>query len=1716
MQFCSGTVNVHRHDDACEDGETVQSMAVSPSGAILAVITQLHLQFWSAGPKTVYLTSLLIPDTSLDDDPAMFVIWRPRQGNDLAVVTSHRVVFFEADINLKPGEFMQSVKRQRHVLVLQHTDSASRVCYSCEIRIEAGLTTTASAAGPYAFLVTTTAGVVYVVGWHRQDVLHQWTTVGLQDSSHSFDSCVAAMERENGSLLSRPAAAAALRPASASVGSTAGASFVVSRGSAGSTPAAAAFRVDPLQRRYQQPTAPPDTRGHGCRSEGVSPAPPATTTTASFAAMNAAAAGNIDASPTLAKPEILASNGICPPGVVVRSGEDRSFSISPSPSATLLAAPELVSQQVTNSAQQASGNDGGSGGGGDDDEAVAARLDTTTSLADNKAVKSSSFTASVSGATDGSGGLNSRRTNACELLSGTILHAAFISKWKVLSFVFSSGAVLLCRPSCGTNFTHSEVHLRGCVTPIVSAFMVAPNARHLLLAVCTQAGALSCRRIDGNTLAVSVTPLWKGLRGLQDRFATSPSPSSQSAQSLGLISAMEWSPSEELLCVAFYKHGVVLVHYSGAVVTHHLAGPATATLLRSPGAAGLSAERGDAIHPSAANGGGSNNGNNAAIGCSFVSWKPDGTRLWMAAPDETCFFSTQLSRVLMTDTVGPTSGIHAPVALLADDAVFLVSVSEATERQGVRELVLLPEDYLRDQFPLLYGAVSYDGSWIACAGRRGVLIFNRDRFSWKLASKKQEEMALSCVADPVWLSNIAVAVPALRTDTKAYELVVLSTLSVSPSHALARVALEGKPSMLSCVDQDHRSEGYIVVVDCSQVVHVFRYDTFMDAPSSLRQTFGAVVGPAKTYIAVTPVQQLVLSGDLASPLQVMPVCLYREEDDRGNPQRAKDQAELRLLLHRRGDHALVWIHGATSATAAQASTDTTSQARQPPLASKGDLPQLYAVAEPLVSVERPPAFTYHCWVDRTPPVRGSVLLAHEEESGIVLYQLQRQQLLRDGNNSRGSGAAAGLAVQRMEVTPTRDTELLPLCVSPFDGYVLCCGTDASAPRSARRSALADSVNNPAHPQLVLRPVLYAHRLLSLLLLVAMPGGAAAALRVSQLCLPKSGSSVPATSKTSSCATSALAAPAATPVSAAEMDGRIASFMWDRGLFLWLEQMRLNNTFVAVMDYFLHTALNESPPAAVPGLGRRSAVRATIALLRNYPEFYTIVVGCVRKMDFTRWCLLLDFLGTPTAFFRECVSHHCYAEAVHLVRVIMMGSYKPTARLSAERLAQLSSGGADALTVRSHSGNGGVNSLEQASQCAIELFGLSIENGDYTAAYDLLRFMTLLEDEIGMPTAGSVDREGGGSGDDSSEGFLTRWLRQLTFSGAAYDDPDAAVEETTEAAAADTTSAATAAWPDPKRKLKNQIGNYATLVLDAARCEAGHGGRSAEDAAEEVQRQSAVRRMFDRHPSLPAAVHQEALRLLLTGYVMQLAKLMETFSFSITRFIHAASKLVSVAATHTNAVDSLARSNADNTKSDCALYLHEVFDGLHKELGLPRSFYAPHTAAATTAWSGWIVEQQTARAASLPGLLSATNPKVWTIAQSVLYATPQLRASVESLHRIFSGVFVYNLAFCMLLMRKSDLISLLLSTNTAPPSAPPSAAPETPLATESHEDVSPTELITVLNVLETLLAVPENSGYRPFLQDVFQSLPPSALRARMPTAAAVIGVASAASSVSNEN
>lgn len=73
-----------------------------------------------------------------------------------------------------------------------------------------------------------------------------------------------------------------------------------------------------------------------------------------------------------------------------------------------------------------------------------------------------------------------------------------------------------------------------------------------------------------------------------------------------------------------------------------------------------------------------------------------------------------------------------------------------------------------------------------------------------------------------------------------------------------------------------------------------------------------------------------------------------------------------------------------------------------------------------------------------------------------------------------------------------------------------------------------------------------------------------------------------------------------------------------------------------MDYFIHSLIVDNIPAGIPNLHREAALHAFVLFLRNYDAFYTIIAGCLRKMDSKGWDTFRDYVGSPVELFVECM------------------------------------------------------------------------------------------------------------------------------------------------------------------------------------------------------------------------------------------------------------------------------------------------------------------------------------------------------------------------------------------------------------------------------------------------------------------------------------------------
>ncbi|EPY20322.1 hypothetical protein AGDE_14737 [Angomonas deanei] len=434
--------------------------------------------------------------------------------------------------------------------------------------------------------------------------------------------------------------------------------------------------------------------------------------------------------------------------------------------------------------------------------------------------------------------------------------------------------------------------------------------------------------------------------------------------------------------------------------------------------------------------------------------------------------------------------------------------------------------------------------------------------------------------------------------------------------------------------------------------------------------------------------------------------------------------------------------------------------------------ELHSTANVVVEEERAPCTTLQRG-------EGAPLLANaawidntSPLRGITFLSYEGEQIFLNHIQPSGiSSRQSTVTPHRFLVSSTTDGDVVPLSISPYDAFLI--GVSGRGSDVEQLSVYSNQHDLPTM-RLECRRVPYGPRVLSAVLQSAMPD-----------------------------------------TTGAVSPGQLSAFVWDRKLFYWMEKLREVNLFVPCMDSFLQSAITENPPAGVRNMDRKKCILATIELLRCYPEVHKILVRCVRKVDPCRWGLVLDFIGTPLHFFQECLQNGRLEEAMHLARVLVM--YEFGIDTVAEKDGSEALPEQDTVDLTTNS------SLTEI----LELFRLAIENNSFEIAYDLFRFVILINDGCTIPTA---------SDHSSTEVRLT---------------PSADDTEETDQLYTPLLKLSAGHLPPPERELYQQM----------------------------LEKYSVVCEVIEAH----------AKSLFLDGFLVQLCQLLQLFSFSVPHFVQSSQK-----------------------------------------------------------------------------------------------------------------------------------------------------------------------------------------------------------------------------------
>ncbi|KEG11659.1 hypothetical protein DQ04_02391050 [Trypanosoma grayi] len=555
---------------------------------------------------------------------------------------------------------------------------------------------------------------------------------------------------------------------------------------------------------------------------------------------------------------------------------------------------------------------------------------------------------------------------------------------------------------------------------------------------------------------------------------------------------------------------------------------------------------------------------------------------------------------------------------------------------------------------------------------------------------------------------------------------------------------------------------------------------------------------------------------------------------------------------------------------------------------------------------------YCLWIDSTVPMDGNAILLFSE-NGVDLFHLLSS---RDGMDCFPE-------VYKYSVE-NFDSDYLPVGLSTRDGCLL------TASRASDVFSFVTDVPSIASPRIAVKPLLYNYRVLTALTRLGSP------------------SADVLNGKRASCG--------AIPFS---------PLVWGDSLFYWLERMRSNGTFVPNMDYFLHTLIDETPPAGIDHLDRRAAVQATVSLLRRYSEFYGVVVSCVRKEDVSRWRVVLDVLGSPVDFFRECVENQRFEEAAHLLRVIMLDGTPSDNGASAESLAN-------------------------AMTCAAQLLIFAVRQRNVHLVHDLLRFTALLHVELVMPTV---------EGSESANHDM--WTRLWSVVGFQRDSTSASVLE-----------------KEPLLFLTSeelQCGSSNSCDTMRRRCAIEFIFRNYPEVRQAVEC-VATESLLSGHLAMLREILQE-LFLSLPQFVKVTTRKM-TMETGLA-FIGANMKEEGGLEDEDkkNMKEEERADGGARVSAGCA-HMRGLFGGIHDEFGLPRSLRCMES---------YHHVFLSASAAGTEGTCADTT--LWTTAQSHLYSTPGVAEALLNLRGLYAAWNECVLAINVVLMNEADVMQQLLNCPT---------------------------------------------------------------------------------------
>lgn len=314
-------------------------------------------------------------------------------------------------------------------------------------------------------------------------------------------------------------------------------------------------------------------------------------------------------------------------------------------------------------------------------------------------------------------------------------------------------------------------------------------------------------------------------------------------EDVGAAKQLAWTPDGAALVVGWERRGLAVWSVSGCRLMWTLP-QVGGTLPHTPGMRGRLARTSSMQPP-------------MQDGVQALAWGPDGLFLW-AAPSVpltlTAEFTTEPHFVEFTFYKSVGAGVSAQgesgrLALLGTDRVLLLAhadgnfsrrMAHGTPSQQLFswQHLIIPHDYLGNNWPPSRIAVNDDASVVAVAGRHGIAFCTTKLQRWKVFGDLRHDRRINCCVLG-WVGRTIVVGNEVdgrnRRSAKAapsFELLLYSRDALDLTALQAQCKLKTRPLLM-----DVRSDGYLLVLCEDSLVYLFHIEERYQSSTELKLVY---------------------------------------------------------------------------------------------------------------------------------------------------------------------------------------------------------------------------------------------------------------------------------------------------------------------------------------------------------------------------------------------------------------------------------------------------------------------------------------------------------------------------------------------------------------------------------------------------------------------------------------------------------------------------------------------------------------------------------------------------------------------------------------------------------------------------------------------------------------------------------------------------------------